>query len=103
MMGRAAYHSPAILAEVDARFFGGKPVVLEDAVQTYMNYVEEQLARRVPLHALTKPMLGLFNGRQGARLFRRHLAENGTGRGAGIEVLHQALAHVHERAEPVAA
>ena len=102
MMGRAAYHSPAMLAEVDARFFGDKPVDLETAVQAYMMYVAEQLGRRVPLQALTKPMLGLFNGRQGARLFRRHLAENGTARGAGIEVLREALAQV-QHAECVAA
>jgi tRNA-dihydrouridine synthase A len=103
MMGRAAYHSPSMLAEVDARFFGGNPVVLEDAVQTYMEYVVEQLGRRVPLQALTKPMLGLFNGRPGARLFRRHLAESATVRGAGIEVLRDALAHVDRHDEPVAA
>jgi tRNA-dihydrouridine synthase A len=102
MMGRAAYHSPAMLAEVDARFFGDKPVELENAVQTYMDYVAEQLSRRVPLQALTKPMLGLFNGRQGARLFRRHLAENGTARSAGIEILREALAHVRD-ADRVAA
>jgi tRNA-dihydrouridine synthase A len=102
MMGRAAYHSPAMLAEVDARFFGDKPVELETAVQTYMEYVAEQLGRRVPLQALTKPMLGLFNGRAGARLFRRHLAESATARSAGIEVLREALAHV-QHAECVAA
>jgi tRNA-dihydrouridine synthase A len=102
MMGRAAYHSPGLLAQVDARFFGDKPVVLENALQTYMEYVAEQLSRRVPLQALTKPMLGLFNGRPGARLFRRHLAENGTARSAGIEVLREALAHV-QHAECVAA
>jgi tRNA-dihydrouridine synthase A len=102
MMGRAAYHSPAMLAEVDTRFFGDKPVELETAVQTYMEYVAEQLGRRVPLQALTKPMLGLFNGRAGARLFRRHLAESATARSAGIEVLREALAHV-QHAECVAA
>jgi tRNA-dihydrouridine synthase A len=103
MMGRAAYHSPAILAEVDERFFGGDAAVLESAVDAYVDYVADQLIRRVPLHALTKPMLGLFNRRPGARLFRRHLAENATTRGAGIAVLREALAHVREHAERVAA
>jgi tRNA-dihydrouridine synthase A len=103
MIGRAAYHSPAILAEVDERFFGDDATDLESAVDAYVDYVAEQLVRRVPLHALTKPMLGLFNGRPGARLFRRHLSENATGRGAGIAVLHDALAHVREHAERVAA
>src|SRR6201990_3378340 len=57
MLGRAAYHSPAMLTEVDARFFGGEAVALDPAVDAYVAYAEEQLANRVPLHALTKPLL----------------------------------------------
>jgi tRNA-dihydrouridine synthase A len=37
-------------------------------------------------------MLGLFNGRPGARAFRRHLSENAVQRGAGVRVLRDALA-----------
>jgi tRNA-dihydrouridine synthase A len=103
MLGRAAYHSPAMLAEVDARFFDGGPVDLHRAVQAYVDYVAEQLAQRVPLHALAKPMLGLFNGRSGARLFRRHLSENIATRGAGVEVLRDALAHVESHGQALAA
>ena len=100
MLGRAAYHSPAMLTQVDARFFGGENVALDAAVDAYVAYAEEQLAGRVPLHALTKPMLGLFNGKPGARLFRRHLSEHVNVRGAGISVLRDALALVvRERAE----
>ena len=39
MLGRAAYQHPAMLAEVDARFFGGEPVRIEDAVEAYVDYV----------------------------------------------------------------
>ena len=103
MIGRAAFHSPAMLAEVDARFFGGEPVSLDAAVDAYVEYVAEQLGQRVPLNRLTKPMLGLFNGRQGARLFRRHLAENGNLRGANLQTLRDALALVRQPIERVAA
>ena len=103
MLGRAAYHAPAILTEVDARFFGGEPVSFETAVEAYVQYASEQLDRRVPLNRLTKPMLGLFNGRQGARLFRRHLAEHGTLRGANLQTLHDALALVRQPLERAAA
>src|SRR3569832_2083242 len=47
MIGRAAFHSPAMLAEVDARFFGGEPVSLDAAVDAYVVYVSEQLSQRV--------------------------------------------------------
>jgi len=94
MMGRAAYHSPAMLTEVDTRFFGGERVDFDAAVVSYIDYVADQLTHRVPLNVMTKPMLGLFNGRPGARLFRRHLSEHATRRGADISVLHDAMAHL---------
>ncbi|MBV9993257.1 MAG: tRNA dihydrouridine(20/20a) synthase DusA [Alphaproteobacteria bacterium] len=92
MLGRTAYHAPAMLAEVDARFFGGEPRDVNAAVEDYIAYIAEQLGRGVPLNAMTKHMLGLFNGRPGARLFRRHLSENATRRGANVQTLRDALA-----------
>jgi tRNA-dihydrouridine synthase A len=103
MMGRAAYQSPAVLAEVDRRFFGGEEIDFENAVEAYVDYVDEQLTRGVPLNAMTKHMLGLFNGRPGARLFRRHLSENACRRGAGIAVLRDALGFLDAAPERAAA
>jgi tRNA-dihydrouridine synthase A len=94
MLGRAAYHSPALLAEIDARFFAGAPKRVESAVDAYVDYVSRQLAQGVPLNAMTRHMLGLFHGRPGARLFRRHLSENATRAGANVETLRAALAFV---------
>ena len=102
MLGRAAYHSPAMLADVDARFFGGTSRDLDDVVADYLAYVERRLGEGVPLNAMTKHMLGLFNGKPGARLFRRHLSENATRKGANIQTLRDALAHL-TRSEPVPA
>jgi tRNA-dihydrouridine synthase A len=96
MLGRAAYHSPALLADVDARFFGSEPRTIADAVDGYLAYVERHLANGVPLNAMTKHMLGLFNGRPGARLFRRHLSENVTRKGADSQTLRDALAFVFD-------
>ena len=100
MLGRAAYQSPAILADVDARFFGGKPRNIGEAVAQYSDYISERLAEGVPLNAMTKHMLGLFHGVPGARAFRRHLSENATRPGADLAVLQGALAHLKR---PVAA
>ncbi len=91
MLGRAAYQNPAMLLEVDARFFGECPRDLEAALEAWCGYVERQLAGGVRLHAMTKHMLGLFNGKPGARAFRRHLSENAMRENAGIQVLRDAL------------
>ena len=97
MLGRAAYQNPAMLAEVDCRFFGGRTKELTVAVDAYIDYAGAQLGKGVPLNALTKHMLGLFHGRPGARLFRRHLSENATKKGAGISVLREALGFIGNR------
>jgi tRNA-dihydrouridine synthase A len=97
MLGRAAYQNPMLLAQVDARFFGGAPVDVDTAVDAYSDHVARQLAAGQRLHPLIKPMLGLYNGRPGARLFRRHLSEHAVRDGAGITVLLDALSFVRER------
>ena len=97
MLGRAAYHNPVLLAQVDARFFGGEPRDLDAAVAQYCEHVERELGKGARLHTLIKPMLGLYNGRPGARLFRRHLSENAPRHDAGISVLRDALALIGQR------
>jgi tRNA-dihydrouridine synthase A len=99
MLGRAAYQNAAMLTEVDARFFGGEVRDLDKAVAGYCDYVEGKLAEGVRLNSMTKHMLGLFNGRPGARAFRRHLSENATRDDAGISVLRDALAMVQRQRE----
>ena len=95
MLGRAAYQNPALLAQVDARYFGGAPRDVEVAVEDYCLYVERRLSQGARLHGLIKPMLGLYNGQPGARLFRRHLSENAARDGAGIAVLREGLAFLN--------
>jgi tRNA-dihydrouridine synthase A len=97
MLGRAAYHNPALLAEVDGRFFGDDAVDIDAAVAHYMEYVEQRLHEGARLQGLIKPMLGLYNGKPGARLFRRHLSEQAPRHDAGISVLREALELVRER------
>lgn len=96
MLGRAAYEQPWRLAKVDSLIFGAPDPVASplQAAEAYMPYVERQLALGVPLAAITRHMLGLFAGRPGARLYRRHLAENAHAKGAGVEVLQDALARL---------
>jgi tRNA-dihydrouridine synthase A len=103
MLGRAAYHTPWMLADVDRRFFGQAAPVNspEDAVAEYRPYIADQLARGVRLHSITRHMLGLFHGRRGARQWRRILSEYAVKDGAGLDVLDAAL--VATAPEPVGA
>ena len=98
MLGRAAYQTPAILGDVDAELYGAaERVSALEAVEAFKPYIAARLADGVPLHAMTRHMLGLFAGRPGAKLWRRTLSELGRG-GAGLEVLDAALMEVTARA-----
>jgi tRNA-dihydrouridine synthase A len=97
MLGRAAYQNPALLADIDARFFGDAPCDLDAALEEWCAYVERKLADGARLNRMTRHMLGLFNGRPGARAFRRHLSENAVRDGAGIAVLREALGRLEAR------
>ena len=100
MLGRAAYHTPAILGEVDRRLFGaGEDVDAFQAVELYRPYIAGQLARGVHLAAMTRHMLGLFHGAPGARTWRRILTVEGVKPGAGLEVVDTALAAVTQAGE----
>ncbi|HSZ53023.1 MAG TPA: tRNA dihydrouridine(20/20a) synthase DusA [Caulobacteraceae bacterium] len=101
MLGRAAYHEPAILGDVDARLFGDpKAVAPEEAVERYKPYVGRALERGVRLSSMTRHMLGLFQGRRGARAWRRILTVDSHAPGAGLEVIDRALAAVASGAQP---
>jgi len=98
MLGRAAYHTPELLGEVDRRVFGEpQDVSAQAAVEAYLPYVESQLAQGVHLAAMTRHMLGLFHGQPGARTWRRILTVEALRPGAGLEVIERALAAVGPR------
>ena len=102
MIGRAAYHDPAHLGAVDARLFGeGETVADETAVRAMLPYIEAERHRGTPLNAMTRHMLGAFQGRPGARAWRRRLSEGAHLPGAGPELVAAALEEI-TRAAPEA-
>ena len=108
MLGRAAYKSPAILADVDRAFFGeDRPSPLAHAVlEGMLDYVSGELARGTHLSSMTRHMTGLVNGRPGARAFRRLVTEESVKPAAGLDVLKQAIEaarHVEEKPAKLAA
>jgi tRNA-dihydrouridine synthase A len=98
MVGREAYQNPYFLAEADRRVWGDDtlPPSRHRVVERYLGYVEDRLAEGVRLNAMTRHILGLFQGVPGARAWRRYLSENAHRPGAGTEVVRQALALVRD-------
>lgn len=98
MLGRAAYHEPAILGQADRRLFGASTPDVDAfaAIDRYRAYLAARLEEGVHLPAMTRHMLGLMHGRPGARAFRRILTVEATAPGAGLEVVDRAVDAVRE-------
>ncbi|GAA0196427.1 tRNA dihydrouridine(20/20a) synthase DusA [Actinomadura yumaensis] len=98
MLGRAAYHEPALLGQADRRLFGAETVDVDAfaALDRYRPYMAARLAEGVRLATMTRHMLGLMHGRPGARAFRRILTVEAIRPGAGLEVLDRAAEAVRE-------
>lgn len=93
-----------MLASVDGRVFGELERDFDLAALMAMmpDYAERELSPGTRLNAITRHMLGLANGRPGARHFRQILSVEACRRGPGPEVLAQAMAALGPR-ETVAA
>jgi tRNA-dihydrouridine synthase A len=76
MLGRAIYHQPYLLADIDSRVFGKKTVsrTREQVLVEYMGYIKKQLKEGVPIRAMTRHILGLYHGQNNAKFFRRLLS-----------------------------
>lgn len=84
MIGRAAYHHPWIMSNVDARYYGVTrlPPTRRAVLEAMIPYMEKQLAcygdkagGRLRLHGMTRHLLGIAAGEQGARKFRQILSD----------------------------
>lgn len=98
MIGREAYSNPWLFSKVDEQFFG-TPTSHKtrlDVAQEFIPFIEEQLAVGHPLNRIARHTLGLFHGVRGGRAFRRHLSENMTKKGAGVQVWEDSLAFVEK-------
>ncbi len=100
MLGRAAYHMPWVMAEVDQKIYGTENLCAtrRDAVLAMLPYIEEQLARGLYLHRITRHMLGLYHSQPGGRMWRQIISTESCKPGANAEVIVRALDVVESQA-----
>ena len=75
MLGRVAYQNSSLLAEIDARIYGGDPPREAAVLADYVRYVAQEIESGTPLHTMTRHLLGMRAGRAGGRHWRRALGE----------------------------
>ncbi len=93
MMGRAVYHNPWILNDVDQKFYGTpqKQRTQSEVIEEMMDYIHRVSAGDTQLKHVTRHMLGMYHGLPGAKKWRRLISEKACKAGAGVEVLEEAM------------
>jgi tRNA-dihydrouridine synthase A len=99
MLGRAAYHDPWLLADVDRRFFGdeGPSASREEVVARMTAYLHREVARGTAPRHVVRHMLGLYQGVRGARQWRRELSDAAVLEQEGADALTYAAQRVAPR------
>jgi tRNA-dihydrouridine synthase A len=92
-LGRAAYQSPYLLAEVDRRLFGATSATPSRGavMEALLPYAQKHVQAGGRLNNVARHVLGLYHGQPRARAFRRHLSEHAPRDRAGIGVLEEAM------------
>ena len=93
MLGRAVYHRPALLGELERALVDPTWAVPEppQIIERVVAYAKVCARRGIRLHSITRHMHGLMAGREGARAWRRFLSEVAARPEAVPETLYSAL------------
>lgn len=91
MLGRAAWQEPYMLSIMHQKIWPELSLTpIDEVIEKVYQYALEQTAQGVPLRFVYKPLLGLFNGKKGAKVWRRMLSDPQALKNNQCEILMQA-------------
>ena len=91
MLGRAAWHTPTVLADIHRQWWPDDALLSHDAViDAMVDYARREVAQGTPLRFITRALLGFASGRKGARHWRRMLSDASLLNDNNPELIHQA-------------
>ena len=95
MIGRAAYHSPYFLADIEKFFFNNKRILTRNEVMEQMiPYIKEETKKGTRLNKIMRHMIGLFHGQRGSNYWKRYLSENMCIREADLQKVTHIMDHI---------
>ena len=77
MIGRAIYHSPYFLAEIEKEIFHNENILSRDEVmEKLIPYIQEETKKGTQLNHIMRHTVGLFHGQSGSRQWKQYLSKN---------------------------
>ena len=95
MIGRAAYHSPYFLADVERDIFNNNNVPTRTEIMEQMiPYIKEETKRETRLNHIMRHTVGLFHGQKGSSYCKRYLSVNMCIREADLQKVNHIMDHI---------
>ena len=92
MIGRAAYHTPYFLADIENHIFNNENVPSrQDVIEKLIPYIKEEIKKGTRLNQIMRHTLGLFHGQTGANYWKRYLSQNMCVRDADVEKINHIM------------
>ena len=86
MIGRAAYHTPYLLADIEKEIFKNENIPSrQEVIENLIPYIKDELKKGTRLNQIMRHTLGLFHGQSGASYWKRYLSENMCVRNADLQ------------------
>jgi tRNA-dihydrouridine synthase A len=86
MIGRAAYHTPYFLAEIEKEIFKNQKVPSrKEIIMNLVPYIKDEVKKGTRLNQIMRHTIGLFHGQTGAGYWKRYLSENMCVRDADLQ------------------
>jgi len=95
MIGRAAYHSPYFLAEVEKEIFNNDNILTRTEIMEQMiPYIKEEIKKGTRLNQIMRHTIGLFHSQKGSSYWKRYLSENMCIREADLQKVNHIMDHI---------
>ena len=97
MIGRAIYHSPYFLAEIEKEIFKNKNVPTRtEIMENLIPYIQEETSKGVQLNHIMRHTVGLFHGQNGSRTWKQYLSKNMCIRDADLQKVNHIMDQVRK-------
>ena len=86
MIGRSAYHTPYMLADIEKEIFDNEEVPSrQEVIEQLIPYIRDEIKKGTRLNQIMRHTLGLFHGQTGSSYWKRYLSENMCVRDADVK------------------
>ena len=95
MIGRAIYHSPYFLADIEKEIFNNDNVpTRSEVMENLIPYIQEQTSKGVQLNHIMRHTVGLFHGQNGSKTWKQYLSKNMCIRNADLQKVNHIMDQV---------